>query len=78
MICEGSGCRVCKQTGWLEVMGCGMVHPNVLRNCNIDPSLYTGFAFGMGVERLAMLYYGIDNIKLFYENDIRFLAQFEQ
>jgi len=55
-----------------------MVHPNVLRNCNIDPSLYTGFAFGMGVERLAMLYYGIDNIKLFYENDIRFLAQFEQ
>lgn len=78
VICEGSGCRVCKQTGWLEVMGCGMVHPNVLRNCNIDPSLYTGFAFGMGVERLAMLYYGIDNIKLFYENDIRFLSQFEQ
>jgi len=59
-------------------MGCGMVHPNVLRNCHIDPSLYTGFAFGMGVERLAMLYYGIDNIKLFYENDIRFLSQFEQ
>jgi phenylalanyl-tRNA synthetase alpha chain len=78
VICEGSGCRVCKQTGWLEVMGCGMVHPNVLRNCDIDPSLYTGFAFGMGVERLAMLYYGIDNIKLFYENDVRFLAQFEQ
>jgi len=78
VMCEGKGCRVCKQTGWLEVMGCGMVHPNVLRNCHIDPSLYTGFAFGMGVERLAMLYYGIDNIKLFYENDIRFLSQFEQ
>ncbi len=76
VICGGSGCRVCKQSGWLEVMGCGMVHPNVLKNCDIDPSYYTGFAFGMGVERLAMLYYGIDNIKLFYENDIRFLSQF--
>lgn len=76
VICEGNGCRVCKNTGWLEVMGCGMVHQNVFRNCNVDIDLYTGFAFGMGVERLAMLYHGIDNIKLFYENDIRFLSYF--
>lgn len=76
VICGGHGCRVCKNTGWLEVMGCGMVHPNVLSNCHIDIKEYTGFAFGMGVERLAMLYYGIDNIKSFYENDIRFLSYF--
>ncbi len=76
IICGGAGCRVCKDSGWLEVMGCGMVHPNVLRNCQIDPNVYQGFAFGMGVERLCMLYYGIDNIKLFYENDLRFLEQF--
>ncbi len=76
IICGGSGCRVCKGSGWLEVMGCGMVHPNVLRNCHIDPQIYQGFAFGMGVERLCMLYYRIDNIKLFYENDLRFLEQF--
>lgn len=76
IICEGKGCRVCKGSGWLEVMGCGMVHPAVLENCQIDPEEYQGFAFGMGVERLAMLYFGIDNIKLFFENDIRFLRQF--
>ncbi len=76
VICEGKGCRVCKETGWLEVMGCGMVHPAVLENCGIDSQRYQGFAFGMGVERLCMLYYGIDNIKLFYENDLRFLRQF--
>lgn len=76
VICGGSGCRVCKESGWLEVMGCGMVHPQVLKNCQIDPEEYQGFAFGMGVERLAMLYFGIDNIKLFYENNLRFLKQF--
>ncbi len=76
VICDMEGCRVCKESGWLEVMGCGMVHPTVLENCGIDPELYQGFAFGMGVERLAMLLYGIDNIKLFYENDLRFLRQF--
>ncbi len=76
VICGMEGCRVCKEGGWLEVMGCGMVHPAVLENCGIDPDIYQGFAFGMGVERLAMLLYGIDNIKLFYENDIRFLRQF--
>lgn len=76
VICGGGGCRVCKESGWLEVMGCGMVHPVVLKNCGIDPEEYQGFAFGMGVERLAMLYFGIDNIKLFYENNLRFLKQF--
>ena len=76
IICNQKGCRVCKNTGWLEVMGCGMVHPKVLENCGIDTDFYQGFAFGMGVERLAMLLYGIDNIKHFYENDIRFIKQF--
>ncbi len=76
LICNSKGCRVCKESGWLEVMGCGMVHPTVLENCGIDPEVYQGFAFGMGVERLAMLFFGIDNIKLFYENNIRFLKQF--
>ena len=76
VICNQKGCRVCKDTGWLEVMGCGMVHPAVLENCGIDTEIYQGFAFGMGVERLAMLLFRIDNIKLFYENDIRFLRQF--
>jgi len=76
VICSQKGCRVCKDTGWLEVMGCGMVHPQVLENCGIDSEIYQGFAFGMGVERLAMLYYRIDNIKIFYENDLRFLRQF--
>ncbi|RUM30347.1 MAG: phenylalanine--tRNA ligase subunit alpha [Aquifex sp.] len=76
VICNQKGCRVCKNTGWLEVMGCGMVHPKVLENCGIDTDFYQGFAFGMGVERLAMLLFGIDNIKLFYENDLRFIKQF--
>lgn len=76
VICSGKGCRVCKQTGWLEVMGCGMVHPNVLRMSNIDPEKYQGFAFGMGVERLAMLRYGVNDLRLFFDNDLRFLAQF--
>ncbi len=76
VICGMKGCRVCKGTGWLEVMGCGMVHPYVLEACGVDTDLYQGFAFGMGVERLAMLLFGIDNIKVFYENDVRFLRQF--
>jgi len=75
-ICGGSGCNICKKTGWVEILGCGMVHPNVLTNCNIDPSKYTGFAFGMGIERPAMLKYGINDIRLFSENDVRFLKQF--
>jgi phenylalanyl-tRNA synthetase alpha chain len=75
-VCGGSGCRVCKQTGWLEILGCGMVHPNVLRAVNYDPDKYSGFAFGLGVERIAMLKYGIDDIRYFYNNDIRFLNQF--
>jgi len=76
VICEGKGCRMCKNTGWLEILGSGMVHPNVLRNVKLDPDKYSGFAFGLGVERIAMLKYGIDDIRLFYENDLRFLRQF--
>ncbi len=76
MICGGPGCRVCKHTGWLEVLGCGMVHPKVLAACGIDSRKYCGFAFGMGVERLAMLRYGVNDLRLFFENDLRFLAQF--
>ena len=76
VMCNGCGCRVCKQTGWLEVMGCGMVHPNVFRSSGIDPEQYQGFAFGMGVERLAMLRYGVNDLRLFFDNDLRFLAQF--
>ncbi|MFJ2445348.1 phenylalanine--tRNA ligase subunit alpha, partial [Pseudomonas sp. NPDC087626] len=76
VMCSGKGCRVCKQTGWLEVMGCGMVHPNVLRMSGIDPEEFSGFAFGMGVERLAMLRYGVNDLRLFFDNDLRFLAQF--
>ena len=76
VMCRGSGCRVCGHTGWLEVLGCGMVHPNVLRHVNIDSEKYTGFAFGMGVERLAMLRYGVNDLRLFFENDLRFLKQF--
>ncbi|WP_028237973.1 phenylalanine--tRNA ligase subunit alpha [Stutzerimonas azotifigens] len=76
VMCNGKGCRVCKQTGWLEVMGCGMVHPNVLRMSGIDPERYQGFAFGMGAERLAMLRYGVNDLRLFFDNDLRFLAQF--
>jgi phenylalanyl-tRNA synthetase alpha chain len=75
-ICGGTGCNICKKTGWVEILGCGMVHPNVLQNCNIDPNKYTGFAFGMGLERPAMLKYGINDIRLFTENDVRFLKQF--
>ena len=74
--CGGKGCRVCKQTGWLEVLGSGMVHPNVLSACGIDPEQYSGFAFGMGVERLAMLRYRIDDLRMMFENDVRFLEQF--
>ena len=74
--CSGDGCRVCSQTGWLEVMGCGMVHPNVLEHCDVDTDAFTGFAFGMGVERLAMLRYGVNDLRLFFENDLRFLKQF--
>ncbi|OFE11989.1 phenylalanine--tRNA ligase subunit alpha [Pseudohongiella acticola] len=76
VMCEGKGCRVCKQTGWLEVLGCGMVHPSVLEASGIDSEQYRGYAFGMGVERLAMLHYGVNDLRLFFENDLRFLKQF--
>lgn len=76
VMCEGKGCRVCKQTGWLEVLGCGMVHPSVLEASGIDSEQYRGYAFGMGVERLAMLRYGVNDLRLFFENDLRFLKQF--
>ncbi len=76
VMCDGEGCRVCSQTGWLEVMGCGMIHPEVFKSVNIDSERYTGFAFGMGVERLAMLRYGINDLRLFFENDLKFLEQF--
>ncbi len=75
-ICGGKGCNVCKYTGWLEILGCGMVDPNVLKNCGIDSEKYTGFAFGMGVERIAMLKYQVKDLRLFFENDKRFLDQF--
>jgi phenylalanyl-tRNA synthetase alpha chain len=75
-LCGGKGCRVCKQSGWLEILGAGMVHPHVLKNGGIDPEIYTGYAFGMGIERTAMLRYGIDDIRVLYENDVRFLKQF--
>ncbi|MCK4836477.1 MAG: phenylalanine--tRNA ligase subunit alpha, partial [Candidatus Aminicenantes bacterium] len=77
-LCNGSNpeCRICKGTGWLEILGSGMVHPRVLENCNIDPEKYSGFAFGMGIERIAMLKYGISDIRMFYDNDLRFLKQF--
>jgi phenylalanyl-tRNA synthetase alpha chain len=74
--CGGEGCRVCSHTGWLEVMGCGMVHPNVFNHVGIDSERYTGFAFGLGVERMAMLRYGVNDLRLFFENDVRFLRQF--
>jgi phenylalanyl-tRNA synthetase alpha chain len=74
--CGGSGCGLCKQTGWIEILGCGMVHPQVLENCGYDSERLTGYAFGMGLERLAMLKYGIPDIRLFFENDLRFLRQF--
>jgi phenylalanyl-tRNA synthetase alpha chain len=75
-LCNAKGCPICKHTGWLEILGCGMVHPNVLRNGGIDPEDYSGFAFGMGVERIALLKYGIDDIRLFFENDLRVVSQF--
>lgn len=77
IVCGGKGCPVCKHSGWVEILGCGMVHPNVLDNCKIDSSKYTGFAFGMGIERIAMLKYKIDDLRLFFENDMRFLTQFK-
>ena len=74
--CKGEGCRLCKGEGWIEILGCGMVHPKVLSNCGIDPEVYSGFALGMGLERVVMRRYNIDDIRLFYENDVRFLKQF--
>jgi len=75
-ICDGKGCSICKKTGWVEILGCGMVDPAVLQNCKIDPEIYSGYAWGMGIERIAMLKYKIDDIRLFYENDVRFIRQF--
>jgi phenylalanyl-tRNA synthetase alpha chain len=75
-MCRGQGCRVCSHTGWIEILGSGMVHPALYENVGYDADRYTGFAFGMGVERIAMLKYGIDDIRKFFENDMRFLAQF--
>ena len=77
-LCGGKGCNVCKGTGWLEIMGCGMVDPNVLKANNIDPEKYSGFAFGMGIERIAMLKYGVKDLRLYFENDVRFLHQFDE
>ncbi len=77
IVCEGKGCRVCGHTGWLEILGCGMIDPNVFANVDYDPEEFTGFAFGMGVERIAMLKYGINDIRLFFENDVRFLGQYQ-
>lgn len=76
VLCAGEGCRVCSQTGWLEILGCGMVHPNVLRAGNIDPEKYQGFAFGLGIDRMAMLRYQINDLRMMFENDLRFLEQF--
>jgi phenylalanyl-tRNA synthetase alpha chain len=78
VLCDGTGCRVCKQTGWLEILGCGMVHPNVLAACGVDASRWQGYAFGMGIERLAMLRYAVTDLRMFFENDLRFLAQFNR
>jgi phenylalanyl-tRNA synthetase alpha chain len=77
LICKGKGCNICKQSGWVEIAGSGMVHPNVLKNCGIDPEEYTGFAFGMGVERVAQLLFNVNDLRLYSENDIRFLKQFK-
>lgn len=77
VMCAGEGCRVCSHTGWLEVLGCGMVHPEIFRHTNVDADKYTAYAFGMGVERLAMLRYGVNDLRLFFENDLRFLKQFK-
>jgi phenylalanyl-tRNA synthetase alpha chain len=78
VLCDGSGCRICKQTGWLEILGCGMVHPNVLTACGVDATRWQGYAFGMGIERLAMLRYSVNDLRMFFENDLRFLAQFNR
>ena len=78
VLCDGAGCRICKQTGWLEILGCGMVHPNVLTACGVDPAQWQGYAFGMGIERLAMLRYAVNDLRLFFDNDLRFLAQFNR
>ena len=75
-VCKGDGCRLCSNSGWIEILGAGMVHPKVLERVNIDPEVYSGFAFGMGIERIPMLRYGIDDIRLFYGSDLRFLRQF--
>jgi phenylalanyl-tRNA synthetase alpha chain len=75
-LCKGSGCPVCKYSGWLEILGCGMVDPNVFKYVNYDSEKFTGYAFGMGIERIALLKYGIDDIRIFFENDVRFLKQF--
>jgi phenylalanyl-tRNA synthetase alpha chain len=77
-MCGGNGCRVCKHTGWIEILGAGMVHPRVLEMAGYDSEKYTGFAFGMGIDRIAMLKYGIDDIRHFYTNDVRFLKQFNR
>lgn len=77
VMCDGKGCRVCSHTGWLEILGCGMVHPKVFEHVNVDSEKYTGFAFGMGVERLTMLRYGVNDLRLFFENDLKFLRQFQ-
>jgi len=75
-VCKGEGCSVCKKSGWLEILGCGMIHPHVFKSVGYDPLRWRGFAFGMGVERIAMLKFGITDIRLFFENDLRFLEQF--
>jgi phenylalanyl-tRNA synthetase alpha chain len=75
-ICGGKGCKMCKQGGWLEILGCGMVDPNVFKSVGYDPELYSGYAFGMGIERIAALKYGVDDLRLFYEGEVRFLEQF--
>jgi phenylalanyl-tRNA synthetase alpha chain len=75
-VCHGGGCRLCGSSGWIEILGSGMVHPRVLERVGIDPAVYSGFAFGMGIERIPMLRYGIDDVRLFYSGDIRFLRQF--
>jgi phenylalanyl-tRNA synthetase alpha chain len=78
VLCDGAGCRICKQTGWLEILGCGMVHPNVLTACGVDATRWQGYAFGMGIERLAMLRYAVNDLRMFFENDLRFLVQFNR
>ena len=75
-LCGGRGCSFCKNTGWVEILGCGMVHPNVLKNCGIDPDEYTGFAFGLGIERITNLLFSVNDLRLFSENDVKFLHQF--